>query len=216
MKIKITKNGPYIVTGGVPLFEKRIALEGGVYRLKEGRPLPQAETYALCRCGRSKNSPFCDGSHAYCGFDGAETADRRPYIERAERLEGPGLDMLDDHRCAFARFCHRHGWDAWELVERSHDPDKREEAIRAASECPAGRLTAVTKEGGFIEPELEPGIDVLYDEGQKVPAGLYVRGGVALEAEDGTLYERRNRCVLCRCGKSSDKPFCDGSHVPGR
>lgn len=204
------------MTGGVPLFEKRIVLKGGVYRFEEGRALPQAETYALCRCGRSKNLPFCDGSHQTAGFDGSETADRRPYMERAERLQGPGLDLLDDHRCALARFCHRRGWDAWELLERSDDPEKLKEAVLAAEECPAGRLTAVTKDGVPQEPELEPAINVLYDEGQRVPAGLFVRGGVALESAGGTLYERRNRTVLCRCGRSLNKPFCDGSHVPGK
>ncbi|HAS05054.1 MAG TPA: iron-binding protein, partial [Dehalococcoidia bacterium] len=29
----------------------------------------------------------------------------------------------------------------------------------------------------------------------------------------GEPYEVRNRVTLCRCGKSSNKPICDGSHL---
>jgi CDGSH-type Zn-finger protein len=35
---------------------------------------PGKDTIALCRCGQSKNRPFCDGTHRTCGFQGAETA----------------------------------------------------------------------------------------------------------------------------------------------
>jgi CDGSH-type Zn-finger protein len=40
-----------------------------------------------------------------------------------------------------------------------------------------------------------------------------VRGSITVEAEDGARYEKRNRVTLCRCGASSNKPFCDGSHA---
>jgi len=33
-----------------------------------------------------------------------------------------------------------------------------------------------------------------------------------VEASDGTTYEVRDRVTLCRCGHSSNKPFCDGTH----
>jgi CDGSH-type Zn-finger protein len=50
--ITITKDGPYRVTGGV-------GLEDTVTGQK-----PKAEDhYTLCRCGGSKNKPFCDGTH---------------------------------------------------------------------------------------------------------------------------------------------------------
>ena len=32
------------------------------------------ELIALCRCGQSKNRPFCDSSHKTCGFVAAEVA----------------------------------------------------------------------------------------------------------------------------------------------
>ncbi|HHT16927.1 MAG TPA: iron-binding protein [Papillibacter sp.] len=213
IKIKILKNGPYLVTGGVPLREKRIVVDGDIYRYEEGRPLPQSETYTLCRCGKSKNAPFCDGAHTACGFDGTERADKTPYAERAERLSGPRLDLLDDHRCAYARFCHRHGKDAWELVEQSDDAENYREAIIASDECPAGRLTAILKDGTLHEPEYEPAIEVLQDEELGLSCGLFVKGGIPIESADGTLYEVRNRVVLCRCGESANMPFCDASHV---
>lgn len=42
---------------------------------------------------------------------------------------------------------------------------------------------------------------------------LLVRGDMTLVDDDGTPLERTRRTVaLCRCGVSSIKPFCDGSH----
>jgi CDGSH-type Zn-finger protein/truncated hemoglobin YjbI len=53
--IEVTKDGPYRVTGSVALAEPRA--EGA-----------SAEHYALCRCGHSRNKPFCSGMHWYVGF----------------------------------------------------------------------------------------------------------------------------------------------------
>jgi CDGSH-type Zn-finger protein/truncated hemoglobin YjbI len=59
--VEISKDGPYRVTGGVPL------VDGG------GDPVPRntgvsLEHYALCRCGHSQNKPFCSGMHWYVNF----------------------------------------------------------------------------------------------------------------------------------------------------
>ena len=103
--------------------------------------------------------------------------------------------------------------DAWELLRRSGDPHDRREAVRAAAECPAGRLTAVTKAGQPLEPEYVPAVEVLQDPEQGVSAGLFVKGGIPVESAAGFTYENRNRIVLCRCGASRTKPFCDASHI---
>jgi CDGSH-type Zn-finger protein len=42
---------------------------------------------------------------------------------------------------------------------------------------------------------------------------LWISGGVPIISCDGTEYEVRNRVTLCRCGRSGNKPFCDGTHV---
>lgn len=54
--IRLAKDGPYVVTGG-------IALEG--VELGDGA---SREHFTLCRCGASKNKPFCDGSHNDVSF----------------------------------------------------------------------------------------------------------------------------------------------------
>ncbi|HBN83207.1 MAG TPA: iron-binding protein [Clostridiales bacterium] len=214
MKIVILKNGPYIVSGNVPLKEMIIVPKGGHYELVEGCSLPQSETYALCRCGKSKNPPFCDGAHIKAYFNGEETASREEYDKRAELLEGSGLDMQDDYRCAFARFCHRDKGDAWELIQNSNCEENIREALIAASECPAGRLTAIDKEGNKIEPDLEPSINIIQDPEMGVSSGIYVKGYIPIESKNGEQYEPRSRVMLCRCGRSSNKPFCDATHIP--
>ena len=64
-RIRIIKDGPYIVSGGVPLLKKGIGVddEGNSYKWTLEVKYPNKESYSLCRCGKSKNKPFCDGSH---------------------------------------------------------------------------------------------------------------------------------------------------------
>lgn len=53
-----SENGPYLVSGEVRLTDV------------DGRDVPHGEHMALCRCGCSKNKPFCDGMHVASCFDG--------------------------------------------------------------------------------------------------------------------------------------------------
>ncbi|MBC3798640.1 CDGSH iron-sulfur domain-containing protein [Acetobacterium tundrae] len=212
-KIKITENGPYIVSGNVPLSEKIIVPKGKSYEFKEGRELPQSEEYVLCRCGKSQNAPFCDGTHSKIGFVGTETASKKKYEDRAELRGGPAVDLLDDHRCASARFCHRETGDAWELTRASDNEANRKEAMQAAKECPSGRITAIIKTGEIIEPELEPSIEIVQDPEKGVSAGIFVKGNIPIESADAQIYQIRNRVALSRCGQSENKPFCDARHT---
>jgi CDGSH-type Zn-finger protein len=93
----------------------------------------------LCRCGRSRNKPFCDNSHRDAGF----SATGEPATVPSEPLE--------------AR---------------------------------AGRLRITpTKDGP-----------------------LAVRGSLELCSGTGRTVQRLRSARLCRCGGSSTKPFCDGTH----
>lgn len=41
---------------------------------------------------------------------------------------------------------------------------------------------------------------------------LRVKGDVQLVDAEGNVFETKKAFSLCRCGQSSNKPFCDGTH----
>jgi CDGSH-type Zn-finger protein len=57
-KVKATKDGPYKVDGSVVIEDA----SGGTKKFKEDQAV------WLCRCGASKNKPYCDGTHKKIGF----------------------------------------------------------------------------------------------------------------------------------------------------
>ncbi len=62
MKIQGKKNGPYV-----------IMTEGKyVLRIRGEEKTVDQQVVALCRCGASRNKPFCDGSHKEAGFQADE------------------------------------------------------------------------------------------------------------------------------------------------
>jgi Uncharacterized conserved protein len=214
--IKIVKNGPFLVSGKIPLIKLAVDTDeaGYPYSWIEKETYPQKEEYALCRCGQSKNKPYCDGTHAKVGFEGTETATKNSYIDDAKEIEGPDLILTDNHAlCNHAGFCTRAGGIGY-LVMHSNNPEDKKTAIQIASNCNSGRFVVYDKEtGNPIEPEFEPSIAVTEEPEKGVSGPLWVRGKIPIESSDGTTYEVRNRVTLCRCGKSSNKPFCDGTHI---
>ncbi|MGH7826759.1 MAG: CDGSH iron-sulfur domain-containing protein [Candidatus Binatia bacterium] len=56
--VKALQNGPYEVAGGAKLVDY------------QGKECEESETdpLYLCRCGQSRNKPFCDGTHNDIGF----------------------------------------------------------------------------------------------------------------------------------------------------
>ncbi|HEV2317709.1 MAG TPA: CDGSH iron-sulfur domain-containing protein [Thermoplasmata archaeon] len=216
MKIVVNPHGPYRVTGRVPLSVQVITPnpKGESWEWKEGRKFKVEPEYFLCRCGQSQNKPFCDNSHLRVGFEGKETASRRPIERQSEHFEGPTDVLSDDEElCAFARFCDP-GGKIWALIQQTDQPGVRDLVVREAGHCPSGRL--VLRPNGTnrpIEPELPPSIGLIEDPALGCSGPLWVRGGVRVESADGKGYEQRNRVTLCRCGASTNMPFCNGSHA---
>jgi CDGSH-type Zn-finger protein len=216
--ISIAPNGPLRVEGGLPLSRQRIETndEGEPWDWREIERIDAGESYALCRCDRSGAQPFCDDTCSATGWDGTETASDVPYEDQARIFPGPELDLADAIGfCASARFCDARG-SVWTLV-READPQAREVLVRQAGHCPSGRLVALARGAGgsgtSIEPVFEPSVVLVEDGPRGISGPVWVRGGVEIRSGDGHAYEVRNRVTLCRCGRSANKPFCDGSHV---
>jgi CDGSH-type Zn-finger protein len=213
-RIKVTKNGPYIVTGSVPLIKMVIDADedGYPYQWREVEKYPQKKSYALCRCGGSKKKPYCDAEHTKNGFDGTETAGYAEFMENVKMYDGPELKLFDNKPfCVGSGFCTRDG-NIWNLTTHSDTPEYREIAMQEAADCPSGRLVLWDKQGILIEPDFEPSIVVTEDQ-HGVLGPIWVRGGIIIESVEGMEYEVRNRVTLCVCGGSDNKPFCDGDHT---
>lgn len=57
--VNLKPNGPLFVAGPARIVDST----GKAFNVPPGKP-----GVALCRCGQSKNRPFCDGSHKAAGF----------------------------------------------------------------------------------------------------------------------------------------------------
>jgi len=84
-KIVVSRDGPYVVSGDVAIYDT------------EGDLRQSTGSWCLCRCGGSANKPFCDGTHARVGFDGSESADHGPIADRRDSYSaGGGVTVYDD------------------------------------------------------------------------------------------------------------------------
>lgn len=202
-KIAPAENGPLIVTD-------LTRLEG-----PDGTEIACKEKIALCRCGLSAKKPFCDGAHAREGFTSARpdlNGEGAPEHDRVQTYESDDIEV----RFNLAVCCH-----ATECVSgapRVFNPkarpwirpenDDADKITAAIANCPSGALFYTLKAGGKSGPAATdaPAIRIAKD-------GPYeVTGGVGLETGDWGAGASRDRYVLCRCGASKTKPFCDGAH----
>lgn len=213
--VRVIKEGPLMVEGHVKIQEAYLMPneEGIITQYKQGedKSVPQNKV-ALCRCGKSKNKPFCDGKHTQIR-QGSCTAPHEPILARAESFQGPDITLHDNEKyCAFARFCDGYG-RIWNLV-RQGTAFSNSMTVREAHLCPAGRFV-ITKNatGEAIDIQEEATIQVIEDPMLGVHGPLGLRGNITVIDENGEPYEKRRLQALCRCGKSKNKPFCDGLHA---
>ncbi|HET7670077.1 MAG TPA: CDGSH iron-sulfur domain-containing protein [Burkholderiales bacterium] len=198
-KLAALPNGPYY------LFASTEATPVAHLQRSSGAQCSTARGVALCRCGGSKNKPFCDGTHSSNGFSSANTAD--PSLNKRQSYVGKRITIFDNRAiCAHAGVCtdnlkpvFLYGKEPW------IDPDGAtvQEIMEVIGRCPSGALSCSVEASA---PAREPMVTVT-DNGPYA-----ITGGVELmnvEFGDGASKEHY---TLCRCGASKNKPFCDGSH----
>lgn len=93
------------------------------------------------------------------------------------------------------------------------------EIIRAIDLCPTGALRYSLPAGSTVNPALAGGPGAINRAGNPevsikavAEGALLVDGPVKLTDNNGTTLKTGKKVALCCCGKSQNKPFCDGRH----
>ena len=193
-KVEERENGPLMVRG--------------VTRMRDanGSDVECKPVMALCRCGQSKKKPFCDGSHNEAGF---ESRGGTP-AGRDRRITYTGAEISVTYNpllCSHAAECGRIASHIFNPAQKPWvQPDKGsvDEVQAVIAACPSGALALAE-----VEP---PHLFADRVEVQVEKNGPYwildVEAPVPPQGEG--MSDRKY--VLCRCGKSGNKPFCDGTH----
>lgn len=195
--VELRENGPILVKN-----LRHLILPDG----SEGETKP---VMALCRCGASSKKPFCDGSHNDIGFSDAAVdpaSQDRTYTFTGKAATVHWNSLL----CSHAAECVKRLPNVFDPKQRPWiEPDKADAATlsEVVSACPSGALrlsravdAPTSSEDNSVEITVEANGPYRVS-GIATPAGYHAKG------MDPKKY------VLCRCGLSGNKPFCDGTHA---
>ena len=86
------------------------------------------------------------------------------------------------------------------------DAESTEKIKAVIDRCPSGALSYIMDEAESHESSSDAVRINIYSEGP-----LVVEGEICLVHPNGEE-EIKKKAALCRCGHSTNKPFCDGSH----
>jgi len=214
-KILPLPNGPYYLINDM---QPKV-----VYNLQnfKGEPLSTTVGIALCRCGASKNKPFCDGTHNVIGFSSGnrtldENDDTKKIAIKDKRRNYPGKEItVHDNRkiCSHAAECVNNLSSVFKLGSRpwiNPDASKMNDIIDVVRRCPSGALSYSIDGVEYRDPEEQrnPIVTVLKN------GPYHITGGIELIGENIQFGEgaSKEHYTLCRCGASENKPFCDGAH----
>lgn len=182
----------------------------------KGEKLSNIQGIALCRCGASKNKPFCDGTHSIIGFSSKNNEDNgnKKTSSKRKSYVGKKITIHDNRKiCSHAAECVNNLPSVFRLNQRPWiNPDDEttaiEKIIETIKKCPSGALSYSIDSIEYRDYDGKPLVKVSKD-------GPYlVSGGIELILEEVDFPEdvSREHYTLCRCGASSNKPFCDGTH----
>ena len=182
----------------------------GLKRLetKDG-PIECESAIALCRCGRSENKPFCDGTHAKIGFESKKMGGPNP--DRRDEYVGKQVTIHDNRSiCAHAGFCTDGLPSVFRMTQEpwiDPDCDTVQKIIETVESCPSGALSySIDGVEKRDDEERPPSVFV-------APSGPYaLKGSCKLSDTEWGVEASTEHFDLCRCGGSKNKPFCDGAH----
>lgn len=173
-----------------------------------GKPCANVAGVALCRCGGSKNKPFCDGTHGTIGFTDEKITDgssdeRSSYVGKTITIhDNRGICSHAGHCTDNLKSVFRMGEEPW------IDPDgaTAEEIVEVIKKYPSGALSYSVDDAEHRDQDRQPLVTATKD-------GPYViTGGIELLDQEMGEGASSEHFALCRCGASKNKPFCDGSH----
>ncbi len=188
-----------------PLIAKNVVR----FILPDGREAGVKAIRALCRCGESKNKPYCDGSHKEAGFDSAPQDVRER--DKTYSYEAAGIAVhYNKLLCSHAGECNSRAPSIFDPGKRpwvqfgADDLALLEEVVAA---CPSGALSLEIK-GTARDWKRSDKVEIRAEKN----GPLRVKN-VAIDAGYWADGQTTQEYVLCRCGHSGNKPFCDGSHI---
>jgi CDGSH-type Zn-finger protein/uncharacterized Fe-S cluster protein YjdI len=124
---------------------------------------------------------------------------------------GSAVEVVWDTRlCIHVGECTHARGEVFEVGRRPWcDPDRADAGTVAAvvERCPTGALSYTRSDGGRSEATPAANTIAVANNGP-----LYVRGELEIEGAPADAPGLRTRAALCRCGLSTNKPFCDNSH----
>ncbi len=199
-KIVLREDGPLVV------------MAPPVLKAHAGAEIETGDVAALCRCGASGNKPFCDGSHGDSGFSSAPDHSEIRNAALTYKGEIEGQDVTISYTpvlCSHAGECARRAGNVFKPAEKpwiQPEGGTLAEIMDVMAACPSGALRVSL--GGQVPQHLTTGdVEIRVEKN-----GPYHVRNVALDAEFNGVGASRAKYVLCRCGLSKNKPFCDGTH----
>ena len=195
ISISTALNGPLVVKNLKSLTEAN----GNIYK-------EEKNVSALCRCGSSKNKPFCDGTHGKINWSSEKKEGRQP--RKVDNYKGKKITIHDDRGiCSHAGFCTDGLPKVFQMgVEPWINPDAENvgKIIQTIKKCPSGALSYSIDGVLYNKYSEHPEIQITED------GPYFIKGSI--ELNDADHPESEEHFALCRCGKSKNKPFCDGQH----
>lgn len=180
----------------------------------KGEELPCTDEMVLCRCGESENKPYCDGAHKNHGFTGENTEKHIRNITIA--YQGKEITIYDNRNiCSHIGYCTAELPTVFTNKNPWIDPDGDtvEKIIAICDKCPSGALSYECKDGerSFGQEDDTPTIQ-LVGRHERYHGPYHITGRVKIEGQLSRSPESQIKAALCRCGRSKNKPYCNGDH----